>query len=99
MSTETVRKCYDDFNPRGMIAEFGRHPGETATVRLPGMTAGLLVRRQVRAALNDARVRGAEVEVHEEKGWLDSVFSVRMRGTDRQLLPALWVLAALAEDA
>jgi hypothetical protein len=82
-----------------MIAEFEDRPGETGTVRCDALTAGMLLRRQVRAAFSAARIRGAEVEVHEERGLLDSVFTVRLRGTGTQLLPALRLLAALEQEA
>jgi hypothetical protein len=84
-----------EYNPGAMIAEFERHPGEVATVRFDQITAGLLVRRHVRAAFDQARIRGAEVEVHEQRGLLDSVFAVRMRGTAGQMVPSLRYLAAL----
>jgi hypothetical protein len=42
-------------------------------------------------------LRGAQVEVTEERGLLDSVFTVRLHGTGDQLLPALCQLAALEE--
>ena len=80
------------------IAAFEDRPGEAGTWRCDALTAGLLLRRQVRAAFNAARIRGAEVEVHEERGLLDSVFTARMRGTGAQLLPALRALAELGES-
>ena len=81
-----------------MAARFAARPDETGTVRCDAITAGLLVRRRVRAAFNAARIRGAEVEAHEERGLLDSVFTVRMHGTGAQLLPALRLLADLEEE-
>lgn len=81
-----------------MIAVFERRPGDAGTVRCDALTAGLLLRRQVRAAFSAARIRGAEVEVHEERGLLDSVFTVRLHGTGTQLLPALRLLAALEQQ-
>jgi hypothetical protein len=78
-----------------MIAEFERHLGEVATVRFSQITAGALVRRHVRSAFDQARIRGAEVEVHEQRGLVESMFSVRMRGTAGQLVPSLRYLAAL----
>jgi hypothetical protein len=80
-----------------MAAMFATRPDEVGTVRCDSITAGLLLRRRVRAAFSAARIHGAEVEVHEERGLLDSVFTVRMRGTGPQLLPALRQLAALEE--
>lgn len=78
-----------------LVAEFARHPGAVATVRFDHIVAGMLMRRQVRAALNCARIRGAEVEVHEARGLLESVFAVRLKGTDTQLLPTLRYFAAM----
>ena len=82
-----------------MITEFAGRPDDVVgTVRFDALTAGLLVRRRIRAALNAARIRGAEVEAHEERGLLDSLFTVRMHGTGAQLLPALRLLADLEEE-
>lgn len=77
------------------IAFLSRHPGEVATVRWDSITAGLGMRRHVKEALNRARIRGAEVEVHEARGLLESVYAVRLKGTAAQLLPALRYLAAM----
>lgn len=74
-------------------AEFARHPGEVATIRFDGIKAGVFTRRHVRTALDRARIRGAEVEAHEARGLLDSVFTVRLRGTRDQLMPCLTALA------
>jgi hypothetical protein len=81
-----------------MAAEFRGRPDEVGTIRCDAITAGVLLRRRVRAAFSAARIHGAEVEVHEERGLLDSVFTVRLRGTGTQLLPALRQLAALEEE-
>jgi hypothetical protein len=81
-----------------MAARFAAHPDDVGTVRCDSITAGLLVRRQVRAAFSAARIHGAEVEVHEERGLLDSVFTVRLHGTGTQILPALRQLAALEQE-
>ena len=97
MSATTTRRA--EFDPGGMITEFAMHRGEMVTVRFDHIEAGALTRRHVRAAFNLARIRGAEVDVREERGWLDSVFAVRMRGTTEQLRPSLLALAALAEEA
>ena len=97
MSTTTTRRT--EFDPGGMLTEFAMHRGEMVTVRFDHIEAGPLIRRHVRAAFNLARIRGAEVDVREERGWLDSVFAVRMRGTTEQLRPSLLALAALAEEA
>lgn len=80
-----------------LIAELESRPGEIATVRLDRITAGALVRRHVRAAFNQARIRGAQVEEHEERGLLDSVFAASMRGKACQLAPALRSLAAIGD--
>ena len=96
--SKTTRRLAD-FDPAAMLAVFAKHPGEMATVRFDHLEAGALIRRHVRAAFDRARIRGAEVEVREERGWLDSVFAVRMRGTTEQLRPSLLALAALAEEA
>jgi hypothetical protein len=82
-----------------MSAEFRGRLDEVGTVRCDAITVGLLLRRQVRAAFSAARIHGAEVEVHEERGLLDSVFTVRLHGTGIQLLPALRQLAALEEES
>ena len=78
-----------------VIAELENRPDEVWTWRCDALTAGMLLRRQAQAAFSAARIRGAEVEVHEERGLLNSVFTARMRGTGAQLLPALRHLAAL----
>ena len=83
-------------NCNDLITELTEHPGEVATVTLSSLVAPVLVRRQVRAALDLARIRGAEVDAREQRGLLDSVFAVRMRGTDKQLLPTLRTLNRLA---
>jgi hypothetical protein len=80
---------------RATIAEMSRHPGEVATVRWDNIRAGLGMRRHFKAALNAARIRGAEVEVHESRGLLESVYAVRLKGTDRQILPTLRYMAEL----
>jgi hypothetical protein len=82
-------------NTRATIAEFSRHPGEVATIRWDSIACGLLLRRHLKAALNAARVRGAEVEVHEARGLLDSVYAVQMKGTAAQLLPTLRYMVEL----
>lgn len=92
---ETVK--WDAFNPAAMIRALRDHPAEVATLRFPRMEAGALVRRHVRAALNEARIRGAEVESREERGLLDSVFAVRMVGTPEQLVPTLLAFAAMED--
>lgn len=74
-------------------AEFARHPGQVAVIRFDGIEAGVFTRRHVRAALNRARIRGAEVEAREARGLLGSTFAVRMRGTRDQLMPCLTALA------
>jgi hypothetical protein len=81
-----------------MAVMFAARADEVGTVQCDALTAGILVRRQVRAAFSAARIHGAEVEVHEERGLLDSVFTARMRGTGAQLLPALRQLAALEQE-
>jgi hypothetical protein len=81
-----------------LAAELAARPDEVVTFRADAITAGLLLRRRVRVAFNSARMRGAQVEVAEERGLLDSVFTVRLRGTGDQLLPALRQLAALEEE-
>jgi hypothetical protein len=80
-----------------MLAEFARRPAETATVTFDSITAGALIRRHVRTAISMARIRGAQVDCHEDKGFWDSVFTIRLRGTAGQLVPSLRVLAELEE--
>lgn len=77
------------------ITFLSRHPGEVATVRWDHIAAGLGMRRHLKEALNAARIRGAEVEVHEARGFLESVYAVRLKGTSAQLLPTLRYMAAL----
>jgi hypothetical protein len=80
---------------RATIAEMSMHPGEVVTVSWDSIRAGLLMRRHLKEALNAARIRGAEVEVHEARGLLESVYAVRLKGTDRQILPTLRYMAEL----
>lgn len=79
------------------IAAFAEHPDEVATVTWDRIIAGLGMRRRFTEAVNLARVRGAEVEVHESKGLLESVYAVRLKGTSAQLLPTLRFMAALED--
>lgn len=88
----------DDFDPAALISAFEAHPGQTGTVTIPQLTAGALIRRYVRSALDSARVLGAYVDAHEQKGLLDSVFAIRMRGTGDQLMPALRTLRDLGGE-
>ena len=83
---------------RTLIAKLLAHPGEVATVRWDRITAGLGMRRHLREALNAARIRGAEVEVHEARGFLESVYAVRLKGTSAQLLPTLRYMAELEDQ-
>lgn len=85
--------CFPD--TRATIAFLSRHPGEVATVRWDSITAGLGMRRHLKEALNAARIRGAEVEVHEARGLLESAYAVRLKGTSAQLLPTLRYMAEL----
>ena len=39
--------------------------------------AGLLIRRQVRNALDSLIFRGEEITYHENKGWIDSTFTLK----------------------
>jgi hypothetical protein len=78
-----------------LIADFLAHPGGTAAVRMDEVTAGMLMRRRLEEALNAARIRGAEVEVHESRGWFSSSYAIRIKGTDDQVVPTLRYLAAL----
>jgi hypothetical protein len=80
---------------RATIAALSCHAGEVATIRWDAIHAGLLMRRHLKEALNAARVRGAEVEVHEARGLLESVYAVRLKGTSVQLLPTLRYMAEL----
>lgn len=97
MSTETTSKRWPGGTYGPMLAELGRHPGEQVTITLDQVTVGMGLRRQVRAALNRARIRGAQVEVMEEKGWFESVFAVRMNGAVEDLEPTMRILNAMAE--
>jgi len=86
------------YNSLGTLAaEFEKHPGEIATITLDQITAGAMIRRRVRAAFDQARLRGADVQVSEQRGWLDSVFTARLRGTGAQLLPTIRTLTALED--
>lgn len=76
-----------------------KYSAEFATITFDGIEAGALIRRRVRSALDRARIRGADVEAYERRGLLDSVFTVRMRGTAAQLMPCLMTLAALEDGA
>lgn len=62
-----------------------KHPDDMVTFTVPYLVAGFAVRRIVRALLAAAELAGADVVVREQKGLLDSVFTVRVEGTGRQL--------------
>lgn len=83
----------------GIIAFLLARPGEVATWRNEGLTADLLLRRHVRAALRAAlraaAAAGATVEADERRGLLSSSFTIRVTGTSDQLLQALESLARL----
>lgn len=85
--TVTIRQ--GSFDPTAIIRKLLTRPSDVATIRIDRLTAGFLVRHHIRAAFNVARVHGAEVEVHEERGLLGSAFAVRIAGTPEQIMPAL----------
>ncbi|AGG57845.1 hypothetical protein VPBG_00073 [Vibrio phage helene 12B3] len=39
--------------------------------------AGLLIRRQIRNALDELIFRGEDISYHENKGWIDSTFTIK----------------------
>ena len=80
---------------RATITEVSRRAGEVVTIRWDSIHAGIGMRRHLREALNAARIRGAEVEVHEARGLLETVYAVRLKGTSAQLLPTLRYMAEL----
>lgn len=85
-------------NINALARQVAEHPGEVATVRMSRIEATWDLRKHVRAALNLARIRDAEVDAYEAKGLFSSVFTVRMKGTGEQLLPALRALSALERN-
>lgn len=92
MSTVIRNICTD---PARMAAEFAKRPGSKAKMTFDRIEAGPFSRRDIRAAFDMARVRGAVVDVREAKGWLESVFTGRLEGTEDQLMPTVRALAAL----
>jgi len=67
------------------LSRMRRNPTSEADLEIPYLPAGLLVRRHVRSILAAAKVAGAEVVYEEQRGWLNSVFAIRLRGESRQL--------------
>jgi hypothetical protein len=81
-----------------MVDELRDYPDDIWTIRFDALTVGGLLRGRVRAAFNIALIHSAEVvEVHEERGLFNSVFTVRLRGRGTQLLPCLRQLAAMEQ--
>lgn len=79
-----------------LISECREFPEITGTVTMHDITAGALMRRHVRYLFDVARTEGVDVAMAENKGLLDSSFTVTMKGTGRQMLPTLLRLEALA---
>lgn len=61
--------------------------GQVVTLTMPGLRAGALHRRTVRYAVRAARALGADVRVTERWTLLDSIFTIRADGTERQVAP------------
>lgn len=93
METGTVRIA----NPgvAGMIELCRQRPDEDTVLTFRSIEARVDVRRRVRAAFNIAFDLGADVRIGEDRHLLGSVYAVRLRGTGRQLLPALLALRVI----
>lgn len=72
-------------------------PSEKYTLSLPMMEVGAMVRKTLRAAFDVAKIKGAEVEVHEQKSVLSSLFTVKLAGDFNQLDFTVRTLIALTE--
>lgn len=59
-----------------------------ATFTVRRLEVGALNRKHVRAWVNELRVSGMDVELHETEFLLESVFSLRASGTDDQVRAA-----------
>lgn len=66
-----------------IVRALAAEPDREATVTLPYLVVGRLLCRDVRALLNAAELAGLSVTWREERGWLESVFSVRIVGRAR----------------
>jgi hypothetical protein len=74
-------------------------PDALAMITIDRFIVGGRIRRDVRAAIRAAEVRGASVMWGEERGWIDSVFYLRMSGTVDQICPMLQVFFSLAKGS
>jgi hypothetical protein len=80
---------------KGTIADAEARPDDICTVTADGIIAGALVRRNLRYVLEVARVQGLDVTWAENKGWVQSEFSVRAQGTGRQVGRLLRVIQGM----
>lgn len=82
-----------------VLRELDNAPDGHMEVTLPPVAAGALVRRDLRVLLAAAEMDGLTVDWREEKGFLDSVFLIRMSGRNRLLASHLRQLVALGGGA
>lgn len=65
---------------QSILRELDNRPDGQVKVTFPPVTAGALIRRDMRVLLAAAEMDGLDVVWWEEKGFLDSVFLIRMTG-------------------
>lgn len=63
-----------------------RDPSERVTLT-GSLSAGVLLRKETRAIFDLLRLRGVTVELNEQKGWFDSVFTYKLDGKVKDVLP------------
>jgi hypothetical protein len=81
-----------------VLSKLEQDPGTFARLNLDGLTAGRLLRKEVRLALKAAEANGANVVWEEERGLIESVFLIRMAGTGAQLAGPLRTLVEMADE-
>jgi hypothetical protein len=83
---------------RTVLAKMECDPSIFARLNLDGLTAGALLRREVRQILKAAEMSGANVIWDEKRGLIESVFLIRMAGTGKQLAGPLRRLIQMADE-
>ena len=81
-----------------IVRSLDRLDDAKVVVTLPTLTAGRFRRRNVRTFLAAAQLGGLDVAFHEERGWLDSVFVIRIEGQGWLIRRHLRRLLALTEE-
>jgi hypothetical protein len=84
------------------LSRLRRYPDDDTDLEIPYLRMGPLARRQLRRILADAKAAGVDVIHAEQRGWLTSVFSVRVMGEARQVegtvLRLLWLTRSAGLD-